>query len=145
MLLSLSALFSVYCDLCFLCLPQQQSFFSSWTQHSVKLHWILNITSDHLWHVYVASVVDRRSPPPPPPKNFLSPHWDMPPNAPKKIILRKHCPCHIQCWLCINCGRAFVWEMNYPLPSSNSSGGGNCLFIKIKIKCHCSGWDDAMI
>ena len=35
-LLSLSTLLSVYCDLCFLCLSQQQMFFSSWTQYSAK-------------------------------------------------------------------------------------------------------------
>ena len=35
----------------------------------------------------------------------------------------------------INCRRAFVWEMTYPLESSNGSGGGNILLIKIKIKC----------
>ena len=140
-MLSLSALFSVYCDLCFLRLPQQQSFFSSWTQHSVKLHWILNITSDHLWRIYVASVVDRRSPP----KKFFCPLIETCPQRPQKNYFKKTLSHHIQCWLCINCGRAFVWEMNYPLPSSNSSGGGNFLFIKIKIKCHCSGWDDAMM
>ena len=41
---------------------------------------------------------------------------------------KKKLPYQIQCWLCINCGRAFVWE------NSNSSGGGNILLIKIKIK-----------
>ena len=36
----------------------------------------------------------------------------------------------IQYWLRINCGRAFAWEMIYPLESSNSSGGRNILLIK---------------
>ena len=35
-ILSLSALLSVYCDLCFLRLFQRQIFFSSWVQQSVK-------------------------------------------------------------------------------------------------------------
>ena len=39
----------------------------------------------------------------------------------------------IQWWLRINCGWAFVWEMTYPLESSNSSGSG-ILLIKIKIR-----------
>ena len=29
----------------------------------------------------------------------------------------------IQCWLCINCRRAFFWELTYPLQNWNSSGG----------------------
>ena len=40
-----------------------------------------------------------------------------------------------QNWLRINCGRAFVWEKIYHLESSNSSGDGNVLLIKMKIKC----------
>ena len=47
MLLSLSALLSVYCDLRFLRLPQRQSFFSSWAQYSTKLPTILKVTGDH--------------------------------------------------------------------------------------------------
>ena len=42
---------AVYCDLYFLCLPQQQSFFSSWTQYSAKFHKILNVTSGHLCRI----------------------------------------------------------------------------------------------
>ena len=41
MLLSLSATFSVYCDLCLFCLSQQQRFFSSWTQSSVEFQVII--------------------------------------------------------------------------------------------------------
>ena len=42
----LSPLLSVYCDLCFLHLPQWQSFFSSWTQYSTKL---CRILKSHKW------------------------------------------------------------------------------------------------
>ena len=62
--------------------------------------------------------------------NFLSPHSDMSPQH-FKIELSHQ----IQCWLCINCGREFVWEMTYALQSSNISSGGNILLMKIKIKC----------
>ena len=48
MVLSLSALLSVYCNLCFLCLSQRQMLFSTWTQFSAELHKILNVRSDHL-------------------------------------------------------------------------------------------------
>ena len=36
-IVSLSALLSVYCDLCFFCFSQGQIFSSSWTQYSVKV------------------------------------------------------------------------------------------------------------
>ena len=72
-----------------------------------------------------SSVVD-------PPPEILSFHSDMSPqNHFKEKVSHQ-----IQCWLRINCVRAFVREMTYPLESSNSSGGGNILLIKIKIKGH---------
>ena len=62
--------------------------------------------------------------------NFLSPHSDMSPQHFKKKLSHQ-----IQCWLCINCGRKFVWEMTYALQNSNISSDGNILLMKIKIKC----------
>ena len=50
-------LLSVYYNLRFLCLPQQQSFFSSWTHYSTKLCRILNNTSEHSSCIYFCFLV----------------------------------------------------------------------------------------
>ena len=52
MLLSVSVLLSVYCDLRFLRLRQRQSFSSSCTHYSAKLRRFLNSTSDHSCRIY---------------------------------------------------------------------------------------------
>ena len=58
MLLSLSAIFSVYCDLCFLRLSQRQSsFFSSWTQFTTEFLKILNVASGHSCRKYFRFLV----------------------------------------------------------------------------------------
>ena len=44
-----SALLSIYCGLCFLSLPEWQSFFSSWTQYSAKLNAVFDLTGHDLW------------------------------------------------------------------------------------------------
>ena len=68
----------------------------------------------------------------PPPRNFLTLLSDMFPQH----HFKKKLSHQIQCWLHISRVRSFVWEMTYPLGSSNISGGGNILHINIKIKCH---------
>ena len=68
-----------------------------------------------------------------PPWIFLSPYSDM---SPQYHLKKPVAP--IQCWVKINCGIAFVWEMTYPLWSSSIvlKGGGSIILIKnIKIKC----------
>ena len=53
MLLSFSALLYAYCDLHFLCLPQRQSFFSSWTKYSTNLK-----RHEWLFVLYIVSFSD---------------------------------------------------------------------------------------
>ena len=52
-------------------------------------------------------IIHGRFLPPLPPESCLSPQYHF-----KKNLFPQ-----IQCWLPINCGRAFVWEMTYPMQS----------------------------
>ena len=66
-----------------------------------------------------------------PPEIFLSPlfKYNLQHHFKKKLSHQ------IQRRLCINCERAFVSEVTYPLKSSNVSGeGSDILFMKIKMK-----------
>ena len=54
-----------------------------------------------------SSMVDSSPPLPSPTESCLSPQYHF-----KKNLFPQ-----IQCWRPINCGRAFVWEMTYPLQS----------------------------
>ena len=79
-------------------------------------------------HNFTHSIIHGRFPPL---KFFCPPHSDISPN----IILRKNCPTKSNADLRKNCERAFVWEITYPLESSNSSGGwggGGNILVKIK-------------
>ena len=58
-MLSLSATFSVYCNLCFVYLSQRQNFLSSCTHSSIEFCEILNVTSDHSDRKYFCFLVQK--------------------------------------------------------------------------------------